>query len=401
VEELGQMPLSAEQELLSTDQLNNLVAPIALYPDPLLSQILVASTYPLEVVEANQWLQRNGNLQGQTLIDAAKQQPWDPSVQALVAIPDVIARLNQDIRWTTDLGNAFLSQQADVMKAVQRMRARAQSNGHLDSTPQQIVTTESQGKSRIVKIMPAEPDVIYVPIYDPIYVWGPPVYGFYPSLFYPAFGFGFGVGCNLGLYFNNWDGWGLWGWGPNWISNVIVINNRFYDHHRYHDRPGNDFQIWSHNPDHRLKVPYKNTNVAERFGGRISVPRTSIAENRSIGRTLDQGQRSVSSQNQNPARQQYQSSTQTQSPARQYRETPQVQRLQNQTPRSNQSPQYRPTPQISREPQINRAPQIYREPQVYRAPQVQQFQNRAQPRYQAPPESRSAPNSGSSPIRRR
>src|ERR1700691_1998836 len=127
--------------LLSPPQLEDLVAPIALYPDNLLSQILVASTYPLEVVEAQQWLQQNRNLAGQKLINAAQKQNWDPSVQALVVFPDVLTRLNQDIRWTTDLGNAFLAQQADVMAAVQQMRARAPANGKLQSGPQANVTT--------------------------------------------------------------------------------------------------------------------------------------------------------------------------------------------------------------------------------------------------------------------
>src|SRR5512139_3402403 len=166
----------APQQLWPADQLDNLVAPIALYPDPLLGQILVACTYPLEVVEASQWLKRNRNLQGQALLDAAKQQPWDPSVQALVAVPDALEKLNQDIRWTTDLGNAFLAQQADVMSAVQRMRARAQANGRLSSTPQQTVTSEDQGGQKVIVIEPANPQVIYVPVYDPYYVWGPPVW---------------------------------------------------------------------------------------------------------------------------------------------------------------------------------------------------------------------------------
>ena len=121
--------------LLSPEQLDNLVAPVALYPDPLLSSVLAASTYPLEIVEAQQWLQQNGNLQGAQLMDAAKQQNWDPSVQALVAFPDALRLLSNDVRWTTDLGNAFLAQQADVMSAVQRMRARARANGKLATYP--------------------------------------------------------------------------------------------------------------------------------------------------------------------------------------------------------------------------------------------------------------------------
>jgi hypothetical protein len=426
VQELGQLPPPTALDLLSTDELNNLVAPIALYPDPLLSQVLVASTYPLEVVEANQWLQRNSNLRGQDLINAAKQQAWDPSVQALVAVPDALAKLNQDIRWTTDLGNAFLSQEADVMKAVQRMRSQAQSNGRLSSTPQQIVTAESQSNNKVVKIMPAEPDVIYVPTYDPFYIWGPPVYGFYPPLYYPPYGFGFGVACGLGFFFSDWGGWGNWGWGPNWHNHVIVINNSFFNHHGFYHRPGGDSGggKWTHNPDHRKNVPYKNTDVATRFGGRNAVPRSSIAENRPAGRTVDQEQRSAlprSQSNQNPARERYQSSTQNQSPTTQYREAPQVQRRQNQTQPSYQSPQYRPAPQVQqyRAPQIDRAPQVqqYRAPQVqqYRAPQVQQYrapqvqqsrapqvqQYRAQPNNQAPSQSRSTPHEGGSSNRSR
>src|SRR6266404_436014 len=140
--------------LLSPDQLDNLVAPVALYPDPLLSQTLAASTYPLEIVEAQQWLQQNSNLQRGQLMDRARQQSWDPSVQALVAFPDALRLLSSDIRWTTDLGNAFLAQQADVMSAVQRMRARASANGRLSTTPQQIVTSEFQDGQNAIEILP-------------------------------------------------------------------------------------------------------------------------------------------------------------------------------------------------------------------------------------------------------
>jgi hypothetical protein len=129
----------AAQPLMPPEQLDNLVAPIALYPDPLLGQVLAASTYPLEVVEADQFVQHNGNLHGQDLMNAARQQNWDPSVQALVAFPDVLMLLTSDVRWITDLGNAFLAQQQALMAAVQRMRGRAQANGRLSSNPQQRV----------------------------------------------------------------------------------------------------------------------------------------------------------------------------------------------------------------------------------------------------------------------
>src|SRR5262249_13776832 len=150
---------------------------IALYPDPLLGQVLAASSYPLEVVEAQQWLQQNRNLSGAQLMDAAKQQNWDPSVQALVAFPDAMSMLTRDVQWTTDLGNAFLAQQRDVMDAIQRMRVRAQQNGRLNSSPQQTVTTQSQDGQDAVVIEPANPQVVYVPSYNPEYVWGPPAWG--------------------------------------------------------------------------------------------------------------------------------------------------------------------------------------------------------------------------------
>src|ERR1035437_7422475 len=217
-------PAPAPAQLLSLEQLDTLVAPIALYPDALLSQVLVASTYPLEVVEAQQWLQRNGSLRGQQLTEAARQQKWDASVQAMVACPHVLTMLNQDVQWTTALGNAFLAQQSDVMAAVQRMRARAQANGKLSTTAQQTVTTETQGGQTAIDIAPADPQVIYVPEYAPAYVWGPPAWGYYPPLYYGGYGFGFYPGIDIGLCFGGWGGWGGlggwggrgWGWGPHW-----------------------------------------------------------------------------------------------------------------------------------------------------------------------------------------
>jgi hypothetical protein len=172
-------------EALASNQLDDLVAPIALYPDPLLSQILVASTYPLELVQAFQWLGRNPGLAGAALTQAAEQQNWDPSIQALVVFPDLVKRLNQDITWTTNLGNAFLSQQADVMDAVQRMRLKAQQAGKLSSTSHETVTTTNDSGQTVIQIEPSNPQVIYLPTYDPAYIWGPSLYYPYASWFYP------------------------------------------------------------------------------------------------------------------------------------------------------------------------------------------------------------------------
>jgi hypothetical protein len=266
----GQAPAPAPP--LNPQQLQDLVAPIALYPDTLLSQILVASTYPIEVVEAQQWLQQNRNLKGQQLMDAARQQNWDPSVQALVAFPEVLTRLNQDIRWTTDLGNAFLAQQPDVMKAVQQLRASAQANGKLQSTPQETVTTQSENGQSAIDIAPPDPGQIYVPNYNPEYIWGPPPFGYYPPLLYPGIdvGFSFFPGIDLGFYFGG--GWGLWGgfgwgWGPDWFGGRILLNGNFFHRYGFNDYHGRLGGVWEHNPAHRMGVPYANRAVASRFGG--------------------------------------------------------------------------------------------------------------------------------------
>ena len=178
-------PPPPPDQALSPDQLDDLVAPIALYPDPLLSQLLVAATYPLEVVQAFQWLQRNPGLSGPALTQAAQQQNWDASVQALAVFPDVLKRLNDDVTWTTNLGNAFLAQQQDVMDAVQRMRQKAQQAGKLQSTAQQQVETTTDDGRPYIAIQPASPDVIYVPVYDPAWIWGPPIWYPYPRWYWP------------------------------------------------------------------------------------------------------------------------------------------------------------------------------------------------------------------------
>jgi len=247
-----------------------MVAPVALYPDALLSQVLVASTYPLEIAEAAQWLQRNGNLQGPQLVDAARQQNWDPSIQALVVFPDVVNRLNSDIRWTTDLGNAFLAQQADVMNAVQRMRAQAMAAGKLKSDRQQTVTTEMQGDQSAIDIQPANPEVVYVPLYNPQYIWGPPAYGYYPPWDYADIGYGFGYGFGPGIYIGGFFGglgWGGWGWGPSWFHHSIFQNRFFFERSGFGGRGFAVGATWAHNPAHRLGVAYSNSALSHRYGG--------------------------------------------------------------------------------------------------------------------------------------
>src|SRR6266480_4351306 len=169
---------------LAPQELDSLVAPIALYPDPLLAQTLAASTYPLEVIQLEQWYANNKYLKDKALADAVAKQPWDSSVQALVAFPDVVQRMAGNIQWTTDLGNAFLAQQADVMDAVQRMRAKAQGTGNLKTDAQQKVETQTvEGGKQVIVVEQANPEVVYVPSYDPQVVYGapPPAYPSYSS----------------------------------------------------------------------------------------------------------------------------------------------------------------------------------------------------------------------------
>jgi len=160
---------------IPNDQLDALVAPIALYPDPLLAQVLAASTYPLEIMQLQQWLTKNKDLKDKALADAVAKQPWDTSVQAMAPLPDLVKRLADDIQWTTDLGNAFLAQQSDVMDAVQRMRAKAKDTGNLKSNEQMKVETKVIENKSVVVIQQSSPEVVYVPSYNPTVVYGPPV----------------------------------------------------------------------------------------------------------------------------------------------------------------------------------------------------------------------------------
>jgi len=266
-------PKPGGPQVLSPQHVDNLVAPIALFPDPLLAQVLVACTYPVELVEAQQWLQTKHDLHGQQLMDAARQQNWDASVQALVAIPEVLTKLTEDIRWTTDLGNAFLAQQTDVMNAVQHLRTVAQANDKLKSSAQETVTTANQSGQPEIEIQAANPQMLYMPNYDPNYVWGPPDWGSYPALSYPPYGYGFSPGIDIGLYFGGWGGWDFggwgWGWGPNWFGNIIFVNNSFCNRYRFHNGLVGGIQgrtPWAHDPVHRLGVAYPNSQLSGRFG---------------------------------------------------------------------------------------------------------------------------------------
>jgi hypothetical protein len=261
-------PASAPpQQLLNAGQLDALVAPIALYPDALLSEILMASTYPLEVVEADRWVGANKNLQGDALKAAVDKQNWDDSIKSLTATPDVLDMMSQKLDWTQQLGDAVLAQQPDVMDAIQRLRVKAQANNKLQSTSQQTVTTQSTGGRQYIYIAPTDPDEIYVPYYDPSVVYGPWDYPDYPAYYWPppayigvgilATGLAFGTGYALGRWAS---GGNRWGGGFNWGGNNIVANRSV----NVNNFSGNN---WAHNPAHRGNVGYSNPGVAAKFGG--------------------------------------------------------------------------------------------------------------------------------------
>ena len=214
------------------EELQRLVAPIALYPDSLVAQILAASTFPEQVVEADRWVQAHPDLKGADLGKAVDGQPWDPSVKALTAFPSVLGNMDKNLSWTSTLGDAYYNQQQGVMDAVQVMRRKAEDAGNLKSTPQQTVTTQDSD----IEIAPADPDEVYIPAYDPWDVYGYPIVAWpgwypYPGIWfggpYLSFGLGFGIGWWGGF------GWGWGHWGFNWHDHYAMFNNgRYYSQSR-------------------------------------------------------------------------------------------------------------------------------------------------------------------------
>src|SRR4051812_30084323 len=246
--------------LLPGEQLESLVAPIALYPDPLLAQILAASTYPLEIIQLQQWLSKHKDLKDKALAEAVKKQDWDPSVQGMAGLPDVVKQLAENIKWTSELGNAVLAQQSEVMEAVQRMRTKAKDGGKLQSNEQVKVETKVVESKSVIVIEQSKPDVIYVPSYDPVAVWGAAPYYAYPPIVYPAGYYAAGVAISFGVGLAMGAMWGGgWGYGAGWGGNNninINNNNNFNRNSRTNvgnsvgsgNRGGNN---WQHRPEHR------------------------------------------------------------------------------------------------------------------------------------------------------
>jgi hypothetical protein len=257
------------------EELDQMLAPIALYPDDLLSQILMAATYPLEVVQAARWVQASSNFRGDQLAMALEQQDWDPSVKSMINFPDVLQMMNERLEWTQVLGDAFLAAQDQVLDTIQRLREKAQAQGSLRTTSQLRVIPDPL--TQVIIIEPVDPQVFYVPVYDPMVVYGPWWWPAYRPFFHhprgvviPGRFIGFGIGVAIGLP------WGYaWG-GCDWHHHRVVINtsrnvylNNQIDRNRYapHVTIGSGGRgIWAHNPDHRRGIAYRSPAIARQFG---------------------------------------------------------------------------------------------------------------------------------------
>jgi len=277
----------ASQQLLDEGQLDQLVAPIALYSDPLLAQVLIASTYPLEVVQAERWLEKNKDLKGEAVDQALAKEDWDDSIKALVEVPDLLEMMNKDLDWTSKLGDAVLAQQADVMDAVQRLRALAHENGKLESNDQQTVTlkqevnvnqapSDSQGSSsaqaapqQVIVIEPTTPETVYVPYYEPSVVYGSWPYPDYPPYYFePRPGYIFGGALATGLAWSAGFAIGnaIWGDGFDWYDDNIHVNvNRNFDRNVNINNNSINVQNWQHDSYHRRGVNYDNATVRNKF----------------------------------------------------------------------------------------------------------------------------------------
>jgi hypothetical protein len=263
------------------EELEQLVAPIALYPDAVLAQVLMATTYPLEVVEAARWSKEHPDIKGDALDKEMEKQSWDPSVKSLTSFPDVLTMMNEKLDWTQKMGDAFLAQQKDVMDAVQRLRTKAKAEGNLKSTKEQTVKTEpapaGSTTNQTIIIEPADPQVVYVPTYNPTVVYGAWPYPAYPPYYYypPAYAaggmfFAFSIGVAVGGGGCCWGGCN-WGGGDTYIdidrnTNIDVDNTNIGDRGDRGDRGSGNKQKWEHNPDHRKGVEYRDSASQQKFG---------------------------------------------------------------------------------------------------------------------------------------
>ena len=251
---------------LKPAELDQLVAPIALYPDPLLAQVLMAAAYPLDIVQAGRWLEANKTLKGDALKAAVDKQPWDDSIKSLVATPDVLQLMSSKLDWTQKLGDAVVAQQADVMDAIQRLRTKAQANNKLQSTKEQKVSVQQVNNKQYIAIEPTDPEMMYVPYYDPGVVYGDWAYPEYPPYYWPAPGYigagllATGVAFGAGYALGRWHGGNYWGGNFNWNNNNINIG-----------RPGGGAGAnWRPNVEHHRQAAGNRGNRAQQLNFRGS-----------------------------------------------------------------------------------------------------------------------------------
>jgi hypothetical protein len=262
------LAFAEERSRYEQPELDQMLAPVALYPDALLSQILMASTYPLEVVQAARWSRANPHLKGQDAVQAVESRDWDPSVKSLTAFPQILSMMDQKLDWTERLGEAFMAQQEQVMDTVQHLRRRAEAAGNLRSDDRARIMRHGEA----IIIEPADPHVVYVPYYNPVVVYGPwwwpaypPVYwapwpGYYSAPAFVGFHWGSGITISAGFFFGTFD----------WYHRHVRIVHVHHYHSRPHisrhttivyDRPG----VWRHDPGHRRGIPYRHTALREEY----------------------------------------------------------------------------------------------------------------------------------------
>src|SRR6516164_2749358 len=278
---------------LSTQEFDSLVAPIALYPDALVAQILSAATYPDQVAAAEYWMQQNKSLTGSALMQAVNTQSWDPSVKALTQFPSVLSDMAQNISWTSQLGDAYHNQSQQVMAAIQTLRKQAQAAGNLKSTPQQTVTTQTQGSTQVIVIQPANPQVVYVPQYNPTVVYGTPYTtpGYSTGALVTTGLLSFGAGIAVGaMTSGGCCGWGWSSWNCNWYhggayyaghpyyGNAAWHGGYYggYNHYGYHSNYNTGYQRYGTNNYRR------NTNIS---GNTVNVNRNNTSGGNSWDRS--------------------------------------------------------------------------------------------------------------------
>lgn len=256
---------SDQSGMFKKEELTQMLAPIALYPDSLIAQILMASTYPLEIVEAERWVRQNRSLEGEKLDAALQDKAWDPSVKSLCHFPDILIALSDKLDQTRKLGDAYLSQQDDVMNTIQELRREARNQGNLTTNKEQKVIIERE----IIRIEPSRPEVVYVPVYNPLYVYGPwwypaypPYYWYYPPGYFVTGGF---IGFSRPYYYGFGFSWTWFDWP---VRHIYVDRHKTKRFHRHRDKQSPERHVWRHDPFHRKGVAYRDKRTSTNYGSR-------------------------------------------------------------------------------------------------------------------------------------